>query len=143
MCKRLQKRGWLPTRAPRTPSGRLVVVVGVGVGLGLGLGSWWRASGLIKIFFLDQVKLNVLPFNSEKNDMHFYVKRQVFCLENKNVMHFILSKVLNEIDRVLRKKFRNSTSLDLREILTHVQQLLREVGLLRFLKYRLSSSFIV
>ena len=58
-------------------------------------------------------------------------------------MHFILSKVLNEIERVLRKKFRNSTFLDLRKILAHVQQLLREVDLLRLFKYRLSSSFIV
>ena len=30
--------------------------------------------------------------------MQFYLKRQVVCLENKkNIMHFILSKVLNEI----------------------------------------------
>ena len=29
--------------------------------------------------------------------MQFYLKQQVVCLENKNVMQFILSKVLNEI----------------------------------------------
>ena len=46
---------------------------------------------------MDQVKLNVLPFISGKNSIQFYLKRQVVCLENKNVMHFILSKVLNEI----------------------------------------------
>ena len=51
--------------------------LGLGLGLGFGLGLGWRASGPIRIFFLDQVKLNVLPFNSEKNDMHFYLKRQV------------------------------------------------------------------
>ncbi|WZZ26708.1 hypothetical protein YC2023_010109 [Brassica napus] len=102
---------------------------GRGLEFGLGLGSWWRASGPIR-FFLDQVKLNDLPFNSGKNSMQFYLKRQVVCLENKNVMHFILSKLLNEIrdkkERVLGNKFRNSTSHDLREILVHMQQLLRE-----------------
>ena len=66
--------------------------------------SWWRASGLIKIFILDQVKLNVLLFNSRKNDMHFYLKRQVVCLENKNVMHFILSNFKRD-KRVLGNKF--------------------------------------
>ena len=46
---------------------------------------------------MDQVKLNVLPFISGKNNIQFYLKRQVVCLENKNVMHVILSKFLNEI----------------------------------------------
>ena len=36
--------------------------------------------------------------------MHFYLKRQVVCLENKNVMHFILSKVLNEIRESLEEE---------------------------------------
>ena len=48
---------------------------------------------------MDQVNLNVLPFI-----MQFYLKRQVVCLENKNVMHFILSKVLNEIRESLEEE---------------------------------------
>ena len=36
--------------------------------------------------------------------MHFYLKGQVVCLENKNVMHFILSKVLNEIRESLEEE---------------------------------------
>jgi len=64
---------------------------------GFGLRSWWRASGPIRIFFLDKIKLNVLSFNTrKKNNMIFYLKRHVVCLENKNVMQFILSKFLNE-----------------------------------------------
>ena len=39
-------------------------------------------------------------------------------------------------------KFCNSTSLDLCEILAHVQQLLPKVGFLSLFKYRLFSSFI-
>ena len=64
-------------RARRRPAGS----ARRGCGLGLGLG--WRASGPIKIFFLDQVKLNVLPFISGKNSIQFYLKRQVICLGNK------------------------------------------------------------
>ena len=55
----------------------------------------------------------------EKTAYNFILKRQVVCLENKNAMHVIL-----------------------REILAHVQQLLREVDRLRLFKYRLSSPFI-
>ena len=78
--------------------------LGFGLGLGLGLGSWWRASGPIRLFFLDQLNLNVLPFILRKNSMQFYLKRQVVCLENKNVMYFILSKVLNEIRESLEEE---------------------------------------
>ena len=66
-------------------------------------GSWWRTSGPIR-FFLNQVKLNVLPFISGKNIIQFYLKRQVVCLENKNVMHVILSKFLNEIRESLEEE---------------------------------------
>ena len=68
--------------------------------------------------------------------MHFYLKRQVVYLENKNVMYFILPNF--KLDRkVLGNKFSKLNFRDLREISTHVQQLLREVALVRFFKYRL------
>ena len=94
-CKSLGEREMLSMRAPSGWSG-----------------FWCRASGPMKniLFFLDQVKLNVLsfsnvlPFSSGKNSMQFYLKRQVVCLENKNVMHFILSKVLNEIRESLEEE---------------------------------------
>ena len=94
--KRLRGRESSPRAAATVRPARL--------GVGLGLGSWWRAYGPIKLLFLDQVKLNVLPFILRKNSMQFYLKRQVVSLENKNVMQFILSKVLNEIRESLEEE---------------------------------------
>ena len=76
-----EKERALHARAAAVRPARLGVGLGLGLGLVLvlGIGSWWRVSGPIR-FFLDQVKLNVLPFNSRKKQHAFYFKQHVVRL---------------------------------------------------------------
>ncbi|KAG5407674.1 hypothetical protein IGI04_013793 [Brassica rapa subsp. trilocularis] len=57
-------------------------------------------------------------------------------------LHALQHRGQEDAERVLRKKFRNSTSLDLREILAHVQQLLREVGIVTVSKDKVLQTII-
>ena len=61
--KRLRSKESFPRTRHRRPAGSAWV---------LGLGGGPRAQD---DFFLDQVKLNILPFISEKNNIQFYLKR--------------------------------------------------------------------
>lgn len=57
----------------------------------------WAWTWVLSQDFWDQVKLNVFVLLIFKKNMHFVLKRQVTYLENKNIIHFILSEYLNEI----------------------------------------------
>ncbi|KAG5397267.1 hypothetical protein IGI04_019081 [Brassica rapa subsp. trilocularis] len=82
-----QRKREFPTRAPPPPSGRL------------GAWAWDWVEGL-----WPDKNYSFWTKLSSKNSIQFYLKRQVVCLENKNVMHVILSKVLNEIRESLEEE---------------------------------------